>query len=647
MAINYNDVVRLPNYRNLVVNPDGASTYSATWRANNGTIKTSDLFSLSGGSSMCYTVTEKRASSYSFGPFGPAGNTHVGRFKIAPNGAASFKVSLRSPDTVWVKVVLLWFVKSWPNGTSASPVLSQTGGSTDLTEITKLDSGAGWKSLSGRVAPADVPRNATHFQPLVFVQAGSGDNAPAPGVGVRVFADEAFAPDNGAGVSAVPVVIGGRNGARWEGDPNNSTSTTVALPTPAPEQDPEPPTVVPDPNNPGGEIGDPSDDDPDAEGLDPPEGSDEDPTDAVDFPVARALAFSAEESPIPPAPSNPDALPPWGGPSGAATVEDLPPDGGWQSGSTVVVAERAITYRPSGRFNLNRDVQISNLVMNSVDSNGITWIVSDIEGWWTMPEPDVPDQPRSWFDGSFETRGRHTARTFTLSGSFIPPSPSYLSQARDRLIRAINLVHRGGWFMTHEDPVKLSQTRGSKVWMSGAPLIATTAVSGKTDFAVTFRAPDPTKYGIKNGVPPGYESVVLTTSGVEYPERAYNRTFPWAYPEAVFGTADTVAINYGNVVVFPILRMRGPTNGAVRVINSSTGQSFRISRQLHEGEELVIDCKTKQVTMNGSGNFRFYLDIDVDWLMFQPGENKLYFREEELGGIRTELEVLWRSGWIG
>lgn len=317
----------------------------------------------------------------------------------------------------------------------------------------------------------------------------------------------------------------------------------------------------------------------------------------------------------------------------------------------VAQAEKVLGWRSANRhLQLAEDVQIGKLILNTVDEAGVVWIVSDIEGWWTTPTPDVPDVPRAWFDGSYETRGRYTARALTLTGAFVPRSPKDVAQARDRLIRAINLCYQGDWFMTHEsntdtggDPL----TKGAKVWLAGQPLINTTSQSGKTEFSVSLRAPDALKHSIKNAVPPGYNSSKMITTSSQYPERPYPRPYPWKYPDAVFGSTSVQLNNEGNASSWPIIRLAGPTNGAVRLFNDDTGQIMRITRKLYAGEVLEIDCFTRQVTLNGQGNFRFYLDIDVDWLMLQPGPNKLWFSEEVIGTIRTKLEVLWRSSWIG
>lgn len=600
-----------PNFRNLVINPGGeASSLGAAYMASNGTVTVgSEGFApLSGTGVVEYEVVASTSLSYFFAPLGPQELVHRGGFKIPSGRTVSMRVSLAGNATVWVRVHASWMVETWEGGQPSG-----------LTEIVSRPVGApvqlstsGMTTVELLVGSGDIPEGATHWRPLVSVFSANPTVSPAaPAVGTKVWADEFFVTDSGASLAGVPHVSGDVAGYAWEGEPDHSSSTT------SPEGNSDPLEDAPASTGEDSSLDVPLNEEPVPE--DPP-------------------AVSEEPPPMPVVPD--------------AGVDDHV---GTASGEVlaggrprIAVAEDTLGWRRDSRhLCLKGDVQIGDLVMNEMDDQGVVWLVSDIDGWWTTPEPDVPDVQRGWFDGSYETRGRYTSRTFTLSGSFVPRHPGDVAGARDRLIRAINLVHRGGWFMTHEGAPDRDKTKGAKVWMVGSPLIATTGLNGKTDFSVALRAPDPMKYSIKDGVPPGYNTMRLITSSAQYPERALPRKYPWAYPEAVFGSTVADVINEGNAVVWPTLRIDGPTNGPLNVYNADTGQKFRIVRKLYPGETLVVDCFTKQVTLNGQGNFRFYLDVDVDWLMLQPGPNRLYFSEEELGGIRTELEVQWRSGWIG
>jgi len=599
-----------PEYRNLVVNPGGEESMGATWVASNGIVVTgsTEVTPLAGTGVVEYAVTSNTSSSYYFGPLGPEGIVHANGFAIPSTRKVSGRINLRANTNVWVRLQVSWMVLALgdENNSIGLREIAQTA----ITSPVQIGAG-GWASpIEFQLLQAQIPDGVTHWRPLVAVFSANPTTTPtAPVIGTKVFADQVFITDHGDSLTGVTHVDGERADCVWEGEPWFSSSRTY---TPEPE--------LPPPD----------------EFVDPGIPPDEPPAEPDPLP---------DEPVVEPTPPEPHPDPPDPNAGAPALLSALVVEGRDLSAR----AKDAITWESRSRdLCMLGDIQLSDLTFNTIDNLGVTWIVNEVDGWWTLPEPDVPDNPRGWFDGSYDVRGRYNSRTFTITGHFFPRHETDVAFARDKLIRAVNLCHKGNWFMTHEglSPSR-SQTRGSKVWLAGAPMIQTMKADGKTDFSIVLRAPDPVKYSIRNGVPPGYNSVTMTTSNSSYPERAYPHIYPWKYPEAVFGNTSMNLRNEGNTVVWPILKMSGPTNGSVVITNTNTEQKFRIVKQLYPGETLVIDCQNKQVTLNGEGNYRFFLDVDVDWLMLQPGSNMIYFSEETLGGIRTELEVQWRSGWIG
>lgn len=105
---------------------------------------------------------------------------------------------------------------------------------------------------------------------------------------------------------------------------------------------------------------------------------------------------------------------------------------------------------------LQEDVQLGELVLNYIDaSTGVVWVLSELEGWWTLPDPEFPDVARGWGDGSYDADGRYTARILTLEGSFLTQDPRQVAEARAELLRAINLVY-GGVSLIVKEPVSLT-----------------------------------------------------------------------------------------------------------------------------------------------------------------------------------------------
>ena len=63
---------------------------------------------------------------------------------------------------------------------------------------------------------------------------------------------------------------------------------------------------------------------------------------------------------------------------------------------------------------LEGDISINGLVLNAIDEEKVIWVCTDIENWWTLPSPEVPDIQRGLDDGSYDVRGRWLARTVTI-----------------------------------------------------------------------------------------------------------------------------------------------------------------------------------------------------------------------------------------
>jgi len=151
---------------------------------------------------------------------------------------------------------------------------------------------------------------------------------------------------------------------------------------------------------------------------------------------------------------------------------------------------------------LNADININGLVLNTIDENNVVWVCTDIKGWWTLPDTDVPDIARGLDDGSYDVRGRWKARVITLEGSILPPHPDYIAAARSKLISALSpLVYLGGTLAVDEGPVKIS-----KVFMVGQPTMDVKNARGRIDFSIQLRAGDPVKYGWNYEATDGYYS---------------------------------------------------------------------------------------------------------------------------------------------
>ena len=284
---------------------------------------------------------------------------------------------------------------------------------------------------------------------------------------------------------------------------------------------------------------------------------------------------------------------------------------------------------------LDADVRLGNLQLNTIDDDGVVWVVTGIDGWWSHPDTDIPDLDRGYADGSYDTVGRYKSRQITLKGAFLTQSPSQVPAARNKLIQATNLVYTGAWLKTEEAPTKASYVR-----LSGAPNIETKNARGRTEFDIGLRAADPIKY----------EWYDLDEDGYRYDEVLL-----------VGGTSTspkTISIdNTGTAEVPCILQLSGPATGSVVIINDShpTEQQMTTRKALTSDNILELDTREHEAALSkisdesfyDTNGARSYLDAMVDWITLVPGINIIKVYETGNSASAAKLGIYYRSGWLG
>lgn len=229
---------------------------------------------------------------------------------------------------------------------------------------------------------------------------------------------------------------------------------------------------------------------------------------------------------------------------------------------------------------------------------GTVWVISDLDGWFTTSDLELPNIQRGYADGNFDVDGRFLARDIEISGSVIIetgnrfdtraidtatqlPTSTVLSAgigtlnflARKRILELFNLVRRGSWLIVEEDnlistdyedyshgdveAINLHHHRACFVRLSSRPELATVDSRGRIDFSVTLRANDPVKYEwveADNIIPGdaftvnGYNSSSLVATIPTSEFRLFDSTAPnWESAEA--GTDDTNVVGYTTVGV--------------------------------------------------------------------------------------------------
>jgi len=374
-----------------------------------------------------------------------------------------------------------------------------------------------------------------------------------------------------------------------------------------------------------------------------------------------------------------------------------------QETQKVTQAFRPVPYPKITGLFLKADVSIGSLVLNTIDEDGVVWICTDIEGWWNHPEPEVRDIPRGWGDGSYDVRGRYQARQLTLNGVFLPPDPSYVPSARDKLITNTDLVYVGDWLRTNENPTKAAYVR-----LSGRPEINTVNARGRTEFSIGLRAADPLKYEWYAGHELGYRSTVIpgkntstsetgkatiTNTGNAYAPVVYSIAGPVVGPatilnettdesidiiEALRGvitktvtnkeltdniatltTSTTHGLLAGDEIVVTgvdstfngtYIILTTPTTSTLTYAKTDTNvTSTAASGTITFGPDILeIDTLEHEVALNGDAvGKRNIIDVLAEWTLLAPGNNVISFIDDGDATSDATLTVYYRSAWLG
>lgn len=281
------------------------------------------------------------------------------------------------------------------------------------------------------------------------------------------------------------------------------------------------------------------------------------------------------------------------------------------------------------------------LTLNAIDDNDVVWVVSNIEGWWTLPENELPDLPRGWGDGSYDAIGRYSNRIITLDGSFLPQRPEDAYAARAKLIDFLSplVKTQGAGYLIVDEPGPTGVIRKSaKVRLSGVPIISSTLARGRHDFSIGLKAVDPIKYEFvsvgETPDPDGYDTKLIT-SGTSW---------------------SGVVVNKGNIpvpVIFEVASLTSIPNASNPptitlaeteeeiIILGTTSATTRLEIDTYNREILAVDYL---VTTPAISNARSKASVLVDWIYLQPGNNTIELTGFPAGATCT---VYFKSGWIG
>jgi hypothetical protein len=234
----------------------------------------------------------------------------------------------------------------------------------------------------------------------------------------------------------------------------------------------------------------------------------------------------------------------------------------YTQGQENFAVDRGLQDNPSpdiGRLKLEANIVLGDFIFNTIDAQGVVWVVTDIQGWWEPPEAEVPTVERGFGDGGYNVRGRYQSRNIILKGSFLVPYPNLVEAARDRLTAAIaNLAFTGEWLKTGSNPI-----RASFVQLNGAVSFDTVNIRGRTNFQIGLKAVDPIKYSWNDASPDGYDFAEIPVRNAR---------------NGVNGTG--IISNIGNYSVPCYLEISGPFAGPGSIFNKTTEELIILTQGL-------------------------------------------------------------------
>jgi hypothetical protein len=255
-------------------------------------------------------------------------------------------------------------------------------------------------------------------------------------------------------------------------------------------------------------------------------------------------------------------------------------------------------------------VALGDLVLNSVDGDGVEWVIDTFDGWGsTVSTVKLTERARG--DGATTTDPYMGPRTLTIVGQVTVVDPADLSYAEDQLIAAVTV-----------QPFQLSVAELGRIrWMTvqrQGEVIVKKLNQYQSYFSVQLAAKDPFKYG---------DAVTVSTG---LPSSTGGLTYPVTYPVTYTGVSNSGVItvnNPGNAPAPVFLRVDGaiPAGGwSVNHLGQGTALSFATSLALGAGEFVTVDLQRREVLAQGQSTRNGYV-TSRGWFQLDPGVNQIAF----------------------
>lgn len=153
---------------------------------------------------------------------------------------------------------------------------------------------------------------------------------------------------------------------------------------------------------------------------------------------------------------------------------------------------------------------------------------------------------------------------------------------------------------------------------------------------VELEATDPLVYD--NDLTTYSVGLVQATGG-----RTYDRVYPLVYSGGSGSGGLVTVVHSGDMDVHPIIRIYGPADTPI-VRHVGQGKFLKFNVVVPDDAYLEVDMFSHSVLLNGTANYRGYLDPLSEWFVMEPGSNDILF-SANVYDASAALEIDFRSAW--
>jgi len=283
----------------------------------------------------------------------------------------------------------------------------------------------------------------------------------------------------------------------------------------------------------------------------------------------------------------------------------------------------------TGGGNNGDPVALGDLLLNSVDANGVDWVLEEFN-WDDSPASTAELTQRARGHGATSSEGFFRPMVYTLSGVITAPTEALGVAARNAMAAAVSL-----------DEFQLTVAEGDSVLHSMVKrqdqIIFKRINPTDRTFSIQVAAKDPRKFG----------DLVTATTRLPFSEGGL--TFPVTFPITFTGTSGTGVLrvnNPGNTQAPVWLRIDGPVPAGgwtVTHIGKKQSLTFATSLALAAGEFVTVDMDRREVLAQGQAPRSGYV-TSRGWFSLDPGDNDIAFSSANYSATAS-LTISTKPAW--